>query len=157
MVSSRTLSLAAAALLLAGCGGNPPPDDDPDLVQIGYGTQHRRQLTTAVGSVQGDEMTPHATRVEELMMGRIAGVDVRRLPNGDYSVRVRGATGLITDGEPLYVIDGIPITPLYPGSALVDIAPQDVQRIDVLKDAASASIYGSRAMNGVILITTRTR
>lgn len=157
MGSTRTLSLAAAALLLAGCGGNPPPEDDPSLVQIGYGAQHRRQLTTAVGSVVGDEMSPQATRVEELMMGRLAGVDVRRLPDGNYSVRVRGAGGLITDGEPLYVIDGVPVTALYPGAALVGISPHDVRRIDVLKDAASASIYGSRGMNGVILITTRTR
>jgi TonB-dependent SusC/RagA subfamily outer membrane receptor len=70
-------------------------------------------------------------------------------------VRVRGGGGVLGDGEPLFVVDGVPLRALGPGGALDGIVPEDVARIDVLKDAASAAIYGSRGANGVILITTR--
>jgi TonB-dependent SusC/RagA subfamily outer membrane receptor len=155
MSPARTLALSAAALLLAACSGNAPPADDPSQVQIGYGKQNRRAITGAVGSVQGDQMAPHATRVEELFQGRLAGVDVQRLPDGSYAVRIRGAGGLMGDGDPLYVVDGVPVHAIAPGGALVGIDPASVARIDVLKDAGSAAVYGSQAMNGVILITTR--
>lgn len=162
MSPTRLAAHATAALLLAGCGGNPPPDTAPpdpgaDSVEVGYGTQSRRSLTTSVASFRNERNSARATRVEELFMGRLAGVVVTRTPDGGYSVRIRGAGGLMGDGEPLYVIDGVPVHTLYPGRALIGIVPDDVARIDVLKDAASASIYGSQAINGVILITTRRR
>ncbi|HYH81423.1 MAG TPA: TonB-dependent receptor plug domain-containing protein [Longimicrobium sp.] len=161
-MSSTRYAATAAALLLAACAGNPSPgsrqpEPEPEQVEVGYGTQSRKTLTGAVGSLEGDEMAARATRVEELFQGRLAGVDVRRTGDGGYTVRVRGAGGLMTDGEPLYVIDGVPVAGISPGAALVGIDPASVARIDVLKDAGSTAIYGSRGMNGVILITTRHR
>jgi len=157
-MSPTRIAAAGAALLLAACAGNPPSESrphNPDQVEVGYGSQSRRSLTGSVGSLEGDQMAPRASRVEELFQGRLAGVDVTRRGDGGYSVRVRGAAGLMSDAEPLYVVDGVPLTALAPGAALVGIDPASVSRIDVLKDAGSTAIYGSRGMNGVILITTR--
>jgi len=149
----RPAAAGLALLALSGCGvhraqaaGNPAPDS----VAVGYGSQTRERLTGAVGSVSRRELrNQRAVRVEELLRGRVAGVRVIRQPDGRYAVRIRGG------GEPLFVIDGVPVDPLMPGYALEGIAPADIERIDVLKDAASAAIYGSRGMNGVIIITTR--
>jgi TonB-dependent SusC/RagA subfamily outer membrane receptor len=157
-LSRRALLLAGAALLAAGCGpGRAAPEGpEPDRVQVGYGEQDRRMLTGAVASVDTEnERHPRVTRVEELFQGRLPGVQVSRSPGGGYSVRVRGSGTLMSSGEPLYVIDGVPIHTTVPGHALDGINPADVARIDVLKDAGSGAIYGANAANGVILITTR--
>lgn len=144
------------AALLAGCGANPHPEPDPNVVETGYGSRHTRDLTGAVGSVSSRRMgNARFSRVEEMMQGRIAGVSVTRTGSGGYAVRVRGAGGFLSNGEPLFVLDGVPINSFRPGHALDGINPADVERIDVLKDAGSAAIYGTRAANGVILITTR--
>ena len=156
-------ALGAGFLLLslAGCGGPPAPsapaprtEAAEDTVDVGYGTLPRGRVTGAVASVSGERLAQNtrAVRVEELLQGRVAGVQVIRLANGGYRVRIRGAAG---EGEPLFVVDGMPVHSLYPGSALNGINPADVARIDVLKDAASTAIYGSRGAHGVILITTR--
>jgi TonB-dependent SusC/RagA subfamily outer membrane receptor len=114
----------------------------------------RDRVTGSVSSVSGERLARNtrAVRVEELLQGRVAGVQVIRLANGGYRVRIRGAAG---EGEPLFVVDGMPVHALYPGAALNGINPADVVRIDVLKDAGSTAIYGSRGAHGVILITTR--
>ena len=91
--------------------------------------------------------------IEEILAGRIAGVEVERTPNG-LKVRIRGATSLRGDSEPLYVIDGITIQP-GPGGALVGITPYDIESITVLKDPAETAIYGVRGANGVIVIRTK--
>jgi TonB-dependent SusC/RagA subfamily outer membrane receptor len=151
-----TLLYGGLAALLAACGGNPPPAPDPDVVELGYGSRHTRDVTGAVGSVSSRRMgNVRVSRVEEMMQGRIAGVTVTRNGTGGYAVRVRGAGGFLHDGEPLFVLDGVPLTASRPGHALDGINPADVERIDVLKDAGSAAIYGTRGANGVILITTR--
>lgn len=158
--AARSLALPGAALaaLLAGCGPKVPPADAPagERVEVGYGTLRREDLTGSVASLSTEQLDQRrVTRVEELILGRVAGVQVHRLPGGRYSVRVRGAASIVGDGEPLYVLDGVPLQSLGPGTTLDGIAPADVARIDVLKDAASASIYGVQGANGVILITTR--
>jgi TonB-dependent SusC/RagA subfamily outer membrane receptor len=158
--AARLAALSCSALLLAACAGNPPPGGRPgdgESVEVGYGTQSRASIAGAVGSLRADEMAARSTHVEELFQGRLAGVDVVRRADGGYSVRVRGAGGFMGDGEPLYVIDGMPVNAISPGAALTGIDPASVVRIDVLKDAGSTAIYGSRGMNGVILITTRHR
>jgi TonB-dependent SusC/RagA subfamily outer membrane receptor len=156
MASTRTIPLVLAALL-AACG--PPPSDGPEpeeeRVEVGYGSQERRNLTGSVASVDAERGNlPRVARVEEMFQGRLPGVVVTRM-GGGFSVRIRGAGGFMTSGEPLYVIDGTPVRSMVPGHALDGINPADVSRIDVLKDAGSAAIYGSQAANGVILITTR--
>jgi TonB-dependent SusC/RagA subfamily outer membrane receptor len=121
-----------------------------DEVQLGYGTISRRNLTTSVSSVQFTREDASGTSAfAELLDGRIAGVQVTRTGLTDYSIRIRGG------GEALIVVDGmVPAEGVPQRFILAAINPYDVARVDVLKDA-SASIYGWRGGNGVILITTR--
>ena len=103
------------------------------------------------------ETDPRVTRVEEMLRG-VPGVEVTRLPDGNYRLRIRGQRsirGNPTDDNPLVVIDGISIPNESIGSMLADLSPGDVARIDVLKDASAMSMYGSRGANGVIVITTK--
>ncbi len=123
------------------------------VVVIGYGTQKRKDITTAVVTVDESaiEGRPMVTAAEALQ-GKAAGVQVvspSGKPGGDISVRVRGATSVLAGNEPLYVVDGVPTTDIR------GLNPQDIATFNVLKDAASASIYGARAANGVVLITTK--
>lgn len=154
---SAPLLAGLAALAAAGCGGHRlDAAPQPERVAVGYGTQDPRYITGAVASINAERTDhPPVARVEEMFQGRLAGVQVMRTGNGGFSVRIRGGATLLGDGEPLYVIDGVPLHNPIPGHALSGINPADVARIDVLKDAGSAAIYGSKAANGVILITTR--
>lgn len=111
-------------------------------------------MTTIVPTVADARVT----RVEELLQGRVPGLEVRRLPDGNYTLRIRGQHGIRGnpgDDEPLLVIDGSLMPPGSLGSALAAIAPRDVARIDVLKDVAATGFYGARGANGVIVITTK--
>ncbi len=158
--------LLTAAALLVGCLATPGLDSDPngaesapgsasdDEVRVGYGTQDRDEVTGAVSSIRAEDAGREVTSIMDLIEGRLPGVSVRRLGNGEVSIRVRGASSFMGGGEPLFVIDGRPVmTPA--SSALMAISPRDVVRIDVLKDAGATAIYGSRGANGVIVITTR--
>ena len=161
----RRLVCAAALVLpfMAGCsyatrqsaddGVQLSPDDSAN---VSYGTTVRRKLTSAVGSIVVSRAdAARVGRVEELMMGRIAGVLVQPLPNGDYAVQIRGSSSAVNDGDPLYVVDGMPFPAGVSSRELLrGMNPSDVARIDVLKDGAAAA-YGIRGGNGVILITTR--
>ena len=149
---------------VAGCGATRPPRDGagPEVAAADSGSVARARRTRnagtgSVGSLSGREIdNQRVSRVEELLQGRIAGVSVMRLGNGEYRVRIRGAGGFQPgSGEPLFVVDGMQMAANAFGSVLSGIPPGDVERIDVLKDAASLSMYGSRGANGVILITTR--
>jgi TonB-linked SusC/RagA family outer membrane protein len=123
------------------------------VVVIGYGTQRKKDLTTAVvivdeKSIQDRPMVSAA----EALQGKAAGVQVvspSGKPGGDLSVRVRGATSVLAGNEPLYVVDGVPTTDIR------GLNPSDIETLSVLKDASSAAIYGARAANGVVLITTK--
>lgn len=124
-------------------------------VRIGYGSQDPREVTGAVASVRAQDLGRDVTSFEDLFQG-MAGVTVRRLNTGGISLRIRGSSSLSSDGEPLYVINGVPIR-AAPGQALMGVNPRDVTRVDVLKDAGATSIYGSRGANGVVLIFTARR
>jgi len=155
---------AALALLLgsvsAACGasraGLPAPALDPDdEVRVGYDTQSRENLTGSVGSLTAEDIAGQkVTRIEEMIEGRFAGVQVVRGRGGGISLRIRGQSTLMGSSEPLYVIDGMPIHS-SPGTALLGVNPSDIARIDILKDAGATAIYGSRGANGVVLITTK--
>lgn len=139
-----------------------------EVVVVGYGTQKRADLTSAVSSVRGEDLQniPLAS-VDNLLQGRAAGVQVAQSsgqPGGALTVRIRGNTSVQGGNDPLYVVDGILIQSnsvdrLADGgsgsSPLADINPNDVESIEILKDAAATSIYGARAANGVVLITTK--
>jgi TonB-dependent SusC/RagA subfamily outer membrane receptor len=131
----------------------PAPALD-DEVSVGYGTQSRRDITGAISSITPTDADAHSPRIED-MLSRVPGLQVQRLSNGQYTLRIRGARSFRSDQEPLLVIDDMPVSSGSLGSALAGLAPADVARIDVLKDAASTSIYGMRGANGVIIITTK--
>jgi len=145
-------ALALAALASCGRHGSsqrerPEPDE---TVSVGYGTQSQRDRTGAVTSISPTDADTRVARVEELLRARVPGLQVLRLPNGDYTLRIRGQRG-----EPLLVIDDMPVPSGALGAALAALAPRDIARIDVLKDAAATAIYGTRGANGVIIIKTR--
>jgi TonB-linked SusC/RagA family outer membrane protein len=124
-----------------------------EVVVIGYGTQRKSHLTGAVSKYQNEKMDEApVSRVDQALQGRIAGVQVQNTTSeagADPKIRVRGQTSINANSEPLVVVDGHPVD----GFSFVN--PADVQSVEVLKDAASAAIYGSRGSAGVILITTK--
>ena len=146
-----------ASLFLMACQrsrhAQPAPRSAPDSVEIGYGTRSREEVTGAVSSDdRADRTNPRS--MADLLEGRFPGVEVTRLSSGGISVRIRGQRTFQGSSEPLYVIDGIPLS-AAPGGVLMDLDPRDIKSIDVLKDAAATSVYGSRGANGVVLITTK--
>lgn len=163
---STLVTFAAAVLSLAGaCStGAGTPDTSPspvatDSVSVGYGRIAKRDVTGAVASISGEELSSQRVeRVEELLRGRVAGVEVVPLPNGDFSLRIRNASSNGANAAPLIVLDGMPLPRGGGiGSALAGVAPDDIERIEILKDAGSAASYGSDGANGVVLITTKHR
>ncbi|MFH0759733.1 MAG: TonB-dependent receptor [Bacteroidota bacterium] len=125
-----------------------------EVVVIGYGESTRKVVTGAIVSLKEDEMTKGAatSSISSMLQGRAAGVEVSSndgLPGQALNIVIRGSTSISNSNEPLYVIDGFPVP------AGVSISPDDIESIDILKDAASAAIYGSRASAGVVLITTK--
>ncbi|RYF72030.1 MAG: SusC/RagA family TonB-linked outer membrane protein, partial [Cytophagaceae bacterium] len=122
-----------------------------EVVVVGYGTQRKSSLTGAIASVSEKEISAlPVPNISQALQGRAAGVTVTNngAPGEAPIIRIRGV-GTINNANPLYVVDGVPVGD---GS---NVDPKDVQSIEVLKDASAASIYGSRAANGVILITTK--
>ncbi len=122
-----------------------------EVVAIGYGTARKSDLTGAVANVQGENLAKRSTQqLSTAMQGQMSGVQVTRssgAPGASATIRIRGITTL-SNNDPLVIVDGVP-------SSLNDVVASDVETMTVLKDAASASIYGSRAAAGVILITTK--
>ncbi|SHE70930.1 SusC/RagA family TonB-linked outer membrane protein [Dysgonomonas macrotermitis] len=131
-----------------------------EVVVVGYGTMKRSDITGSVISVSADDIKKTvATSVDQALQGRAAGVSVTQnsgLPGGGVSVSIRG-TNSLNGNEPLYIIDGIAISGQTGGntSALASLNPADIVSMEILKDASATAIYGSRASNGVIIITTR--
>lgn len=139
-----------------------------DIVVVGYGTKIARDVTGSISKVSAKEITnTPATSFESAVQGRAAGVLVSQ-QNGKVgqaiNIRIRGASSVSAGNEPLYVVDGVPITGGNTGdnssngastNALADINMNDIESIQILKDASSAAIYGSQGSNGVVLITTK--
>lgn len=149
-----------------------------DVVVIGYGMKERSDITTAISSVSGEDLKQMpVVSFDQALQGRAAGVQVTKntgAPGGGVSIRIRGTASFLGGQEPLYIIDGVAMTNTATGSfaqpntdgganyagneiinGLAGLNMEDIESIDVLKDAASASIYGSRAANGVVIITTK--
>ncbi len=123
------------------------------VVNIGYGTVRKKDLTGAVSSVSADVIAaaPVSSALEAIA-GRVPGVNISTTegsPDAEMVVRVRGGGSITQSNAPLYIVDGFPV------ASISDIAPQDIESIDVLKDASSTAIYGSRGANGVVLVTTK--
>ena len=147
-----------------------------EAVVIGYGTQLKRDLTSSVATMKGSEIEKYnVNSFQSAMQGQMAGVEMYEssgVPGAAVNVRIRGLNTINGSAGPLYVVDGIPITSGGGGDGdapitndgnlggtqtnmLTDINPNDIESIEVLKDAASAAIYGARGSGGVILITTK--
>lgn len=126
-----------------------------EVVVVGYGTQRKRDLTGSVGTVKPDDLVRAPTpNFDQALSGRIAGVQVTSAdgtPGSSANIVIRGGNSITGDNSPLYVIDGVPLTDFDPAS----LNTNDIVSLDVLKDASSTAIYGSRGANGVILITTK--
>lgn len=124
-----------------------------DVIVIGYSTQKKTDKTGAVSTVKSDDLNGGViTNPIQAMQGKAAGVLISKAggdPSADFKVRIRGASGFESNTQPLYVIDGIP------GADPNIVSPDDIESYNILKDAASTAIYGSRGSNGVIIITTK--
>src|SRR5213593_966437 len=154
-------SCGLALALVVGCAGpatrqlqKPAPDDE---VSVGYGTQQKSNLTAAITSISPTEAETRVARGEDLLRARVPGLEVLPLRDGSCTLRIRGHHGLrgsVAADEPLLVIDDIPALGSA-GALLASLEPQDIARIDVLKDAGATAVYGSRGANGVIIITTK--
>jgi len=139
-----------------------------EVVVVGYGTLSRQELTTSVSSVDAKQIERQKVAgFDQALQGQAAGVQVTAptgAPGAGINVRVRGNTSITGNNSPLYVIDGVPVLPTYDRELSVgnqkpnplnSINPADIESIDVLKDGAAAAIYGVRASNGVVVITTK--
>jgi TonB-dependent starch-binding outer membrane protein SusC len=125
-----------------------------EVVVVGYGTQKKTDLTGSVASVSSKDLQfVPIMRADQMLQGRVSGVQITQTnaaPGGNVSIRIRGTNSINSGNEPLFVIDG------FPGAGdLNSINPNDIESIDVLKDASATAIYGSRGANGVIIITTK--
>ncbi|MDR1525573.1 MAG: TonB-dependent receptor [Tannerella sp.] len=123
-----------------------------EVVVVGYQTIRKSHLTGAVSSVKNRELNLTAPSVGQALVGKVAGVQISQVSGAPYNstkIRVRGTVSVNASSDPLYVIDG------YPSNADIFLSPEDIESIEILKDAASAAIYGSRASGGVVMITTR--
>lgn len=124
-----------------------------EVVVVGYGTQEKREITSAVASVQAEDFNAgNVNNPSQLIQGKVAGLIIAK-PGGDplggFNIRLRGTASATGSTEPLIIIDGVP------GADLSNIDPNDIASMDVLKDGSAAAIYGTRATNGVILVTTK--
>lgn len=125
-----------------------------EVVAIGYGYVKKKDLTGAVSSVSADDMVMGGTvsNAAQALQGKTAGVQVQqtsKAPGGSISVRVRGSNSISSTNEPLYVVDG------FPSTEGLNINPNDIESMQILKDASATAIYGARGANGVVLITTK--
>ncbi len=158
---------------------NPDTEQLEEVIVVGYGTVRKSDLTGSVGSLSGEDLNSQpVTSVDQGLQGRIAGVNVTNnssAPGGGVSIKIRGTTSILNGSEPLYVIDGFPVTGqsqfntnagrgldsstgtdyTVDQNPLATLNPADIESIEVLKDASATAIYGVRGANGVILITTK--
>ncbi len=125
-----------------------------EVVVVGYGSRKKSHLTGAISKVGGDDVAAvQAARVDDALAGKLSGVLIQNqdgAPGADPKIQIRAASSISGDSNPLIVVDGYPIS-----GSLATVNPNDIESLEVLKDAASAAIYGSRGANGVILVTTK--
>ena len=136
-----------------------------EVVVVAYGTQTSKKLTGSIGSVKSEDLENRPfSSVDQALQGKIPGVQSvspSGQPGGAQTIRIRGVSSITGVNDPLWVVDGIPVNTgdfsrlTQTTNALAGINPNDIESVTVLKDAAAAAIYGSRAANGVVLVTTK--
>jgi TonB-dependent SusC/RagA subfamily outer membrane receptor len=144
--STSIAALAVATAAVSACA-HRAPSTTPDTTGTSARTKPNVVDANAIANSSGQP-------IEKILAERVSGVQLGRTADGTLTVRIRGANGWAADKEPLYVLDGVPITP-GPGGALSGINPYDIASIEVLKDAVSTTMYGARGANGVIVIKTK--
>jgi iron complex outermembrane receptor protein len=124
-----------------------------EIVVTGYGTQKKKEITSAISSVKSEDFNKgNLNSPEQLIVGKVAGLSISKAggdPNGGYTIRLRGLSTIGANTQPLVVIDGVV------GGSLENVDPNDIESMSVLKDGSAASIYGTRGSSGVILVTTK--
>lgn len=136
-----------------------------EVIVVGYGVQRKRDVTTSISSVRASDIVDMpVSNIEQALAGRMAGVQVAQTngtPGAGFSVKVRGVGTVTAGSSPLYVVDGMPLADDVANGAAMTVSPlssiemNDIESIEVLKDASAAAIYGSRGSNGVVIITTK--
>jgi TonB-dependent SusC/RagA subfamily outer membrane receptor len=144
-MTAKTLPLLLGVALLGPIGCSRQAVRDPGSIE---------QATSATTSVRLDESASGPTTVDELLRGKVAGLQIIALPEGGYSYKIRGAT---SGNEPLFLVDGIEIHPSQLHTALAGLTREDIRKVEVLKDLASTAMYGMRGAGGVVLISTKKR
>ena len=152
-IGYTNVEMAVGARSVINVSLQPSVQSLEEIVVIGYGTVERKDLTGSVSSVGSKDIKEQAaTRVDQALLGKLAGVQVKPVsgePGAAPQIRIRGVGSISAGGGPLYVVDGFPI------ESIQTINPNDIESIDVLKDASATAIYGSRGSNGVIIINTK--
>ncbi|GAO28813.1 TonB-dependent receptor [Geofilum rubicundum JCM 15548] len=127
--------------------------DLDEVIVVGYGVQKRSVITAAISSVSSEDLeNTKPSRIEDVLKGKVSGVQITQSsgqPGSDSKVRIRGI-GTVNNSEPLYIVDGMAVD-----GGISYLNPTDIQSVEILKDAASAAVYGARAANGVVLVTTK--
>ena len=135
-----------------------------EVVVVGYGVQRKRDVTTSISSMKASELAVPVSSVDQALVGKMTGVQVSQpngIPGGGLSIKVRGSGSITAGTEPLYVVDGFPMSGEAGNGTGQNVSPlssinmNDIDSIEVLKDASAAAIYGSRGANGVVIITTK--
>lgn len=135
-----------------------------EVVVVGYGVQRKRDVTTSISSMKASELAVPVSSVDQALVGKMTGVQVSQpngIPGGGLSIKVRGSGSITAGTEPLYVVDGFPMSGEAGNGTGQNVSPlssinmNDIESIEVLKDASAAAIYGSRGANGVVIITTK--
>ncbi|MGC4129816.1 MAG: SusC/RagA family TonB-linked outer membrane protein [Bergeyella sp.] len=155
--------LLAGAMMHAQTTDTIPQKEEKieEVVLIGYGKQKKEDLTGSIASITSKDFNGGSTSPDQLIQGKAPGVTVTGNggnPGAGSTIRIRGGASLTASNDPLIVVDGIPMDPggiAGASNALALINPNDIESFDILKDASAAAIYGNRASNGVILITTK--
>jgi TonB-dependent SusC/RagA subfamily outer membrane receptor len=155
-VIAGVVAAISSACSGSGTRGADLVPDPADSSSGAYGSRHASaDETGSVSVIRRDELERmHGSRIEQMIAGRVPGLEVISTPGG-YTFRIRGPSTFIGNSEPLLVIDGMPVRAGSMSDALAMLVPQDIARIEVLKDAGAAGIYGLRGANGVIVITTK--
>ncbi|MBQ5528827.1 MAG: TonB-dependent receptor [Bacteroidales bacterium] len=164
-IGYKTQEIAVNGRTVVDCVLAPDAEILDDVIVVGYGTTRREAKTGAVSTVKADEIAVvPASSVDKMLAGKMAGVTISSetgQPGSNSQIRIRGTSSINAGNEPLWVVDGIPVMSgdqsyfTNTNNAIAAINPNDIESLTVLKDAAAASIYGSRAANGVILVTTK--
>lgn len=135
-----------------------------EVVVVGYGVQRKRDVTTSISSMKASELAVPVSSVDQAIVGKMTGVQVTQpngIPGGGLTIKVRGSGSITAGTDPLYVVDGFPMSSEAGSGTGQNVSPlstinmNDIESIEVLKDASAAAIYGSRGANGVVIITTK--